>query len=123
MNKQETIKEQNNDTAENNSPQMDKENFSHIPVVSGSESNEGLSKENNQPCLFDIENEYEKHWKNMPEFKQNKIKEYASVIIRFENESDLIEFSKIINQKLTKKTKSIWFPFKSHFRNIKKEWI
>lgn len=33
MNKQETIKEQNNDMVENNSSQMDKENFSHIPVV------------------------------------------------------------------------------------------
>lgn len=71
----------------------------------------------------DIENEWQKEWKDMPEFVQNKKEPYSKIIIRFENENDLQEFAKLINQKLTKKTKSIWFPFKSHFSGIKKFWI
>lgn len=58
-------------------------------------------------------------WVGMPEFVQEKQDPFAKIIFRFENEEDLIEFSKIIGQKLTKKTKSAWFPFKSHFSKEK----
>lgn len=69
-----------------------------------------------------LNNEWEREWRGMPEFTQEKKEAYATVIIRFDNENDLNDFSKLINQKLTNKTKSIWFPFKSHFRLNKKEW-
>jgi hypothetical protein len=46
----------------------------------------------------------------MPEFVQEKQEPYAKIIVRFENKEDLEEFSKLINQKLTQKTKSIWHP-------------
>lgn len=52
----------------------------------------------------------EKEWKEMPEFVQEKQKEYAKIIFRFRDESDLISFSKLIGQKLTNKTKSTWYP-------------
>jgi hypothetical protein len=72
--------------------------------------------------LFEHENEYKKHWKGMPEFVQEKKEPFAKIIFRFESEKDLNEFAKIIGQKLTKKTKSAWFPFKSHWGLIKKVW-
>ena len=59
--------------------------------------------------LFDIEEQepdWKQEWKDMPEFIQDKKEPYA----------------KIIGQKLTKKTKSIWHPFKSHWGGIKKVW-
>ena len=58
--------------------------------------------------LFDmdeIEPEWKKEWKDMPEFVQDKIEPYAKIIIRFDNEADLQDFAKLIGQKLTKKTK------------------
>lgn len=55
---------------------------------------------------FDWKNE----WKNMPEFVQNKKEAYSKIIVRFNNEEDLQEFSKLIGQPLTNKTKSIWHP-------------
>lgn len=58
--------------------------------------------ENNNP-IFD-------EWKDMPEFVQEKQEPYAKLIVRFETKEDLEEFAKLINQKLTKKTKSIWHP-------------
>lgn len=61
--------------------------------------------------LFDGDkNFYKQEWQNMPEFIQEKQEPFAKIIIRFANEKDLDEFSKLIGQKLTKKTKSIWHP-------------
>lgn len=61
--------------------------------------------------LFEEENEWQKEWKNMPEFIQSKVgKEYHKITIRFENKEDLIAFSNLIHQKITNKTKSVWFP-------------
>lgn len=73
--------------------------------------------------LFDdFENEWQKEWKDMPEFIQQKKEPHSKIIIRFESEKDLQDFAKLIGQKLTKKTKSIWFPLKSHWGGIKKIW-
>ncbi len=73
--------------------------------------------------LFDKdENDWNKEWKDMPEFIQEKKEPYSKIIIRFDSEEDLQDFARIINQKLTNKTKSIWHPFKSHWGGIKKEW-
>jgi len=70
--------------------------------------------------LFDLpESTWEKEWKNMPEFIQNKQEPYAAIIIRFNDKESLDEFSKLIGQKFTKKSKSAWFPFKSHWGNNK----
>lgn len=56
--------------------------------------------------LFEDENE----WEGMPEFIQEKKEAYSKIIVRFDNEDDLQEFAKMIGQKLTNKTKSIWHP-------------
>lgn len=54
--------------------------------------------------------EIEKEWIGMPEFVQNKQEAYAKIIFRFRNEEDLNNFSSLIGQKLSNKTKSAWFP-------------
>ena len=70
------------------------------------------------PRLFDLDKEWEKEWIGMPEFLQGKQKPYSQVIVRFSSEKDLLEFSKLIDQSLTNKTKSIWFPARSHWGGI-----
>jgi hypothetical protein len=77
--------------------------------------------------LFEIigleeEGSWEQDWRDMPEFVQEKKTPFAQIVVRFENEQDLKSFSKLINQKLTNKTKSIWHPFKSHFGKQKQIW-
>ena len=73
-----------------------------------------ISMVKQQKSLFDtIENkeEWEKEWQDMPEFVQSKTdKPFAQIIFRFANEEDLKNFSNIIGQKLTNKTKSAWHP-------------
>ena len=63
--------------------------------------------------LFEPElgsNDPDAHWVGMPEFVNEEKKPYAKIIIRFDSQADLDEFSNIIGQKLTKKTKSMWHP-------------
>jgi len=61
--------------------------------------------------LFENTQEWKSEWIDMPEFVQDKSdKPYTQITIRFKNQNDLKEFSKLIEQNLTKKTKSIWFP-------------
>lgn len=61
-------------------------------------------------------------WIGMPEFKQDKVEPYKKLIVRFETKEDYEEFAKLIDQKLTEKTKSIWFSFKSHWSPLRKVW-
>ncbi len=61
--------------------------------------------------LFENTEDWRKEWVGMPEFIQNKSdKPFTQITIRFKNEEDLKQFSNLISQNLTKKTKSIWFP-------------
>lgn len=69
----------------------------------------------NQQQLFDVPANWEKEWAGMPEFVQNKKSEFSKIIIRFATQEDLRNFSELIKQKLTPETKSIWFPFRSHW--------
>lgn len=62
-------------------------------------------------------------WFGMPEFVQEKQKPFAQIICRFETQEDLDAFAKLIGQKLTPKTKSIWHPFKSHWGAEQKRWV
>jgi hypothetical protein len=52
----------------------------------------------------------ENEWKGMPEFSQAKVRPYAVIVVRFATHEDLLEFSKLISQRVTDKTRSIWHP-------------
>lgn len=58
-----------------------------------------------------------KHWIDMPEFIQDKKEEYQKITIRFDCEQDVKDFAILIEQKLTPKTKSIWFPKLDRYKN------
>lgn len=91
-------------------------------------------------------------WQCMPEFKQEKKIEYKKIKVEFidgtylfirfknKNDHDVYSFRKfsfnfsnitaqrtllaqVTEQKITDKTKSIWFPFKSHWGGIKCKYI
>jgi hypothetical protein len=60
--------------------------------------------------LFEDRILLEKEWAGMPEFSQGKVRPYAAIVVRFATHEDLLEFSKLIGQKVTDKTRSIWHP-------------
>ena len=46
----------------------------------------------------------------MPEFVQEDKTSFRSVIVHFKSQDDVNAFAELIEQKLTEKTKSVWFP-------------
>lgn len=49
-------------------------------------------------------------WTDMPEFNQENLKPKRQVIVSFKNDNDMNSFAKLLNQKITDKTKSLWYP-------------
>jgi hypothetical protein len=50
-------------------------------------------------------------WEGMPEFHQEDLTSKRKIFIHFRNEDDVQEFAKLINQTITPKQKSLWFPY------------
>ena len=71
-----------------------------------------MESEKKQYDLFNepIKEDWEKEWKDMPEFVQDDLSSYKKLIIHFRNQEDLENFSKLIDQKINIKTPSIWYP-------------
>lgn len=71
--------------------------------------------------------EWKKHWKGMPEFVQEDNPPYKKLIISFRNKEDYDEFvsktKDVLDQTMTEKTKSIWYPALDRDQNSLKRWI
>jgi negative regulator of genetic competence, sporulation and motility len=70
-------------------------------------------KQENQTSLFDdFENEWQKEWKDMPEFISDDKKPVQQIIVSFRTHADVVEFAKRLGITVTAKTNSTWFPAK-----------
>lgn len=49
-------------------------------------------------------------WRGMPEFNQEDQLAWKRLIVNFRNAEDFKAFAKLMNQKMTEDTRSIWFP-------------
>jgi hypothetical protein len=49
-------------------------------------------------------------WQGMPEFVQEDQSPNKSVIVHFASYADMAEFAKLVGQRLTPRTQSIWYP-------------
>ena len=76
-----------------------------------------------QVTLFGEHEPWQEEWQGMPEFIQKQIKPFKEIIVRFETKHDYEAFQHCIAQTLTVKTKSIWYPFKSHWGLQKKVYV
>lgn len=71
--------------------------------------------EKKEQTLFDNMDQFSsqhKEWKDMPEFVKENLEPWKTLMIHFENRNDMEEFAKLINQKITFETKSLWYPKK-----------
>jgi hypothetical protein len=57
-------------------------------------------------------NDPNEEWQGMPEFEQEDKTAFKSVTVHFANIVDMEEFAKLLDQTITEKTKSIWYPKK-----------
>ena len=51
-----------------------------------------------------------KHWKGMPEFVQPNAGPIKILLVHFNTKEDMHRFAKLVNQPITARTPSIWFP-------------
>lgn len=73
--------------------------------------------------MFELENNWQKEWKDMPEFVQKDLEAYKTIMVNFETKEDMVAFSKLINQVIGKGTKSIWFPKVEYEKIINKRYV
>lgn len=53
---------------------------------------------------------WRKEWRGMPEFVQEDLTPWKSIIVHFSTRGDLEVFSAVVDRKLTPNTRSFWFP-------------
>lgn len=53
---------------------------------------------------------WKEEWVGMPEFIQEDLTPFKSIRVQFKDKRNRDEFSKLIDQKITNKTKSLWYP-------------
>lgn len=63
-----------------------------------------------QEVLFGEQESWKEEWQGMPEFEQQNLLPTYSVRVNFASYEDLQRFSKLMQQTITTKTQSIWFP-------------
>lgn len=85
----------------------------------GATTSEHLDPEDN----ITEEKDWHKHWVGMPEFKQEDNPPYMKIYMSFRNKEDFDNFAELINQNLSEKTKSIWYPKLDRDQNSLKRWI
>jgi hypothetical protein len=75
------------------------------------------------PSLFEKKPDWESEWQGMPEFVQEKQREYAKIIVRFRNQKDLDQFANLIGQKLNSKSQCTWYPELQQNRATTKKYV
>lgn len=62
-------------------------------------------------------------WKDMPEFLQEDLTPFHAINVRFRNAEDMAKFAELVEQKVDKKTKTIWYPFAPFRRAAKFRYV
>jgi hypothetical protein len=65
-----------------------------------------------QNYLFEqLDESFRDEWKNMPEYVQEDLTPFRVINVRFRNAEDVALFEKLMEQKITEKQKTLWFPY------------
>ena len=67
-------------------------------------------EEKDQESLFEVEPDWRKDWEGMPEYEHKDLQPKFQLIVSFETAGDLQDFARLVDQKITRKTQSIWYP-------------
>ena len=67
--------------------------------------------------------EKSREWRGMPTFNQPDNGAYRQIIVSFDNEEGVEAFAKLVEQHITKKTKSIWFPQRERNNVVDLFWV
>jgi hypothetical protein len=65
----------------------------------------------------------EGEWKDMPEFHQDDLTSKRKIVVHFRNDDDVKKFEELMDQKITPKQKSLWYPYMPPRRYAHKRYI
>jgi len=77
-----------------------------------------VSDRHEQQSLLDTNPDWAEHWRDMPSFNQQNLMPYQSVIVNFHNRADRQSFARLVDQNITERTASIWYPKAEISRSI-----
>lgn len=63
------------------------------------------------------------HWRDMPAYEVENMMPFKQLMINFQTEEDMIAFAKLVNRKITKRTKSIWYPERDTIAGSLVRWL
>lgn len=63
-----------------------------------------------QAALFDIRPDWAIHWTGMPEFSHEDLTPFRSIAIHFAGPKEIADFAALIEQTITERTQSAWYP-------------
>lgn len=67
--------------------------------------------------------DWKEHWGGMPEYNADNLHPVKQLTVNFQTEEDMREFEKLVGQKLTMKTKSIWYPKRETISSNLLRWV
>ena len=73
--------------------------------------------------LFAGDGDLADEWQGMPEFEQDDVGAFQSVAVHFRDQEGVDEFARLIAQKITDRTKFVWFPFEIEESYIDKRYV
>jgi hypothetical protein len=82
-----------------------------------------VKKEKQENPLFAIDKSYKIEWQGMPECTASDLKSKIQIIVSFVSEDDMNKFAKLVDQKITTRTKSSYYPKMDNFSVKDKRYI
>ena len=71
-----------------------------------------LPSSNRKKAIRGYDDFYDRHWRQMPEFSENGDPPFFTINFTFKSVSQLANFARLVKQRITQKTKYIYFPDK-----------
>ena len=75
-----------------------------------SETENEKPEEPGQLTLFEAPPDWEEHWQGMPEYSQEDLSQFKTLIVHFASQEDMAAFAKLVGQRITFRTQSLWYP-------------
>lgn len=81
------------------------------------------AKKIEQPNLFGFEEPWKEEWKGMPEFVQNDLAPFKSILVHFSSFENAQKFATLVQQPITMDTQSIWYPEEDYIEKKNRKYV
>ena len=96
-----------------------------VELLSEEVEEQEVEEDPTQSTLFELEqfDWWREHWVGMPEFIQEDLTPWKSITVHFESRAHMKSFAALVDQTITDKTRSLWYPEAEIGRMVDKRFI